>query len=132
MSVFCFAKPEAELFDNYRNLGLHRVVVFSHDTVGDGVVQLARELPADGVMVLENLRFDPGEKAGDSDFARALAQIGDVFVNDAFGAMHRSHASITGQHSDSIGAVTQMNSTASSVRWSPTGRAQSSAMLMLG
>lgn len=71
-------------------------VVFAHATVGDDVVQLTRELPAGGVMLLENLRFDPGEKAGDEDFARNLAAMGDVFVNDAFGAMHRAHASITG------------------------------------
>lgn len=71
-------------------------VVFAHDTVGDEVTALSNELPDGGVMVIENLRFDPGEKANDSDFARKLADLGDVFVNDAFGAMHRAHASITG------------------------------------
>lgn len=71
-------------------------VVFAHATVGDDVVQLTRELPPGGVLMLENLRFDPGEKAGDPDFARQLAALGDRFVNDAFGAMHRPHASITG------------------------------------
>ena len=71
-------------------------VVFAHATVGDEVASLARELPAGGVMLLENLRFDPGEKAGEEGFARALAAVGECFVNDAFGAMHRSHASITG------------------------------------
>jgi len=71
-------------------------VVFSHETIGDDVIQLAKELPVGGVMVVENLRFDPGEKANDTDFARSLAALGERYVNDAFGAMHRSHASITG------------------------------------
>jgi phosphoglycerate kinase len=71
-------------------------VVFAHDTVGDEVVQLVRELPERGVLLLENLRFDPREKAGDDGFAKELARLGDAFVCDAFGAMHREHASITG------------------------------------
>jgi len=71
-------------------------VKFTHDTVGDDVVQHTRELPPGGIMVVENLRFDQREKAGDAEFARSLAALGDVFINDAFGAMHRAHASITG------------------------------------
>jgi len=71
-------------------------VIFAHDTVGDEVAALARELPDGGVMVVENLRFDSREKAGDDEFARDLAALADVFVCDAFGAMHREHASITG------------------------------------
>ncbi|MCB9676535.1 MAG: phosphoglycerate kinase [Alphaproteobacteria bacterium] len=71
-------------------------VVFAHDIVGDEVTALTRELQEGGVMVVENLRFDPREEAGDAEFAKALADLGDVFVNDAFGAMHRAHASITG------------------------------------
>ena len=71
-------------------------VVFAHDTVGDEVVQLVRELPPRGVLVVENLRFDPREEAGDAEFAKDLAKLGDAFVLDAFGAMHRGHASITG------------------------------------
>jgi phosphoglycerate kinase len=71
-------------------------VVFSHDTIGDDVVQLAKELPPGGVMVLENLRFHAGEQANDPEFARQLAAIGELYVDDAFGAMHRPDASITG------------------------------------
>lgn len=51
--------------------------------------------PGDIVM-LENLRFDPGEKSNDKDFARSLASLADIYVDDAFGAAHRSHASVTG------------------------------------
>lgn len=71
-------------------------VVFAHDTVGDEVVHLVQEQGEGAVVMVENLRFDPREKEGDDDFARELARLGDAFVNDAFGAMHRSHASITG------------------------------------
>ena len=71
-------------------------VVFAHDTVGDEVVQLIQEQGDGAIVVIENLRFDAREKAGDDEFARELARLGDAFVNDAFGAMHRGHASITG------------------------------------
>lgn len=71
-------------------------VVFSHDTVGDEVAQLVKELPERGVLVLENLRFDPRETSGSDDLARELARLGQAFVLDAFGAMHRAHASVTG------------------------------------
>jgi phosphoglycerate kinase len=71
-------------------------IVFAHDAVGDGVATLIREQPSGSIVVLENLRFAKAEKDGDPDFARSLAALGDAFVNDAFGAMHRAHASITG------------------------------------
>lgn len=71
-------------------------VVFSHDAPTEEIRPVIDELPQGGIMVLENLRFDKGEEAGDGDFARRLACLGDVFVNDAFGALHRSHASVTG------------------------------------
>ena len=71
-------------------------IVFSPEITGDGVVEIANSLPAGGVMVLENLRFHPGEKAGALDFAGELARLGKVYVNDAFGTMHRKDASIAG------------------------------------
>lgn len=84
--------PVAERLANL----LDTEVVFAHDTVGDEIARLSRDLGEGGILVVENLRFDAREKAGDDAFASALAQLGDLFVNDAFGAMHRDHASIGG------------------------------------
>jgi len=69
---------------------------FAHDVVGDDVEFLARELGRGRILVLENLRFEDGEKKNDPEFARRLARLGDVYINDAFGALHRAHASVVG------------------------------------
>jgi len=63
-----------------------------------GSIDTARvmEVEPGEVILLENLRFDPGEENNDADFARRLASLGDVYVNDAFSAAHRAHASIVG------------------------------------
>lgn len=64
--------------------------------VGREVERAAGSLGPGEVLLLENLRFDPGEEANVPAFARALASLGDAFVNDAFGAAHRAHASVVG------------------------------------
>lgn len=74
---------------------LETEVLFAHDTIGSEVQDLIRGAEDGSVIVLENLRFFPGEKGNDMGFAKSLAALGDVFINDAFGAMHRKHASIT-------------------------------------
>ena len=64
--------------------------------VGKGVANAVGALSSGDVAILENLRFHPGEEANDGEFSKALANLADVYVNDAFGASHRSHASIVG------------------------------------
>jgi phosphoglycerate kinase len=75
---------------------LGREVVLARDVVGPDAQAKAAALEDGQVLVLENLRFDPGEKANDDDFADALAAMAEVYVDDAFGAAHRAHASISG------------------------------------
>ena len=73
-------------------------VVFVSDTVGPQASAAVNQLGDGGVVLLENLRFNPGETSKDDaergDFARALAAFGDAYVDDAFGAVHRKHASV--------------------------------------
>jgi len=71
-------------------------VVLAPDVFGDGVDRLKEGLKEKQVLVLENLRFYAGEKKNDPEFAQNLAKGIDYFVNDAFGACHRAHASIVG------------------------------------
>jgi phosphoglycerate kinase len=64
-----------------------------HDCIGDDAVQKAKYLRQGEVLLLENLRFYKEEEKGDKEFAKKLAALGTVYVNDAFGTAHRAHAS---------------------------------------
>ena len=69
-------------------------VLLPEDCVGDGPKKLIRDQRDGQLVLLENLRFNPGETADDEGFARQLAALCDCYVNDAFGAAHRAHASV--------------------------------------
>ncbi len=71
-------------------------VRFSSNTVGETVEEVINGMSDGSIILLENTRFDAGEKSNDEDFAKALADLADVYVNDAFGAAHRAHASTAG------------------------------------
>lgn len=71
-------------------------VVMAADCIGPQVDEAVDRLKGGGILLLENLRFHPEEEANDSGFAEALARLADVYVNDAFGTAHRTHASTVG------------------------------------
>jgi phosphoglycerate kinase len=72
---------------------LGRPVTFAADCVGEAAAEAVESAGDGGVVLLENLRFHPGEETNDPEFAAQLAALADVYVNDAFGAAHRAHAS---------------------------------------
>ncbi len=75
---------------------LGRQVIMAPDIIGDEVNRLKEGLREGDVLLLENVRFHPGETANDPEFAKKLAEGIDAFVNDAFGSSHRAHASVVG------------------------------------
>jgi phosphoglycerate kinase len=75
---------------------LGRNVLFVDDIVGQHAHDSVERMVDGEIIMLENVRFDPGEKANDPQFAKALASLADIYVNDAFGAAHRAHASTEG------------------------------------
>jgi phosphoglycerate kinase len=83
-------KPAAEALGDL----LGQPVAFATDTVGNDAQTKAAALQDGQVLVLENLRFNPGEKKGAADFAQALADMADIYCNDAFGTCHRTDASM--------------------------------------
>jgi phosphoglycerate kinase len=99
-----FGRPKGKRVDKYtlRPIGdhLHTLikdpVIFSHDTIGEVPEKIVSHMEEGDVALLENLRFQPEEEANDPKFAEALAKFGNIYVNDAFGAAHRAHASTVG------------------------------------
>src|SRR5690606_15321889 len=82
-------KPVAEALSQV----LGKPVAFAPDCVGPDAQRVVDSLPAGGVALLENLRYHAGEEKNDPVFAEQLAALGDIYVNDAFSAAHRAHAS---------------------------------------
>jgi len=90
--------PRMSLAPVAKRLGrlLHQDVRLAPDCIGEETEALARELRPGEVLMLENLRFHPGEVNNDMEFSKRLAQLGDVYVDDAFANAHRQHASMLG------------------------------------
>jgi len=99
-----FGRPKGKRVEKYslRPIGdyLHNLinqpVIFSHETIGKIPEEIIAHMRDGDVTLLENLRFQPEEEANDPQFAQALARLADLYVNDAFGAAHRAHASTVG------------------------------------
>src|SRR5256884_7578213 len=99
-----FGRPKGKPVEKYslRPIGeylyslIHHPVIFSRDTIGDVPKEIIDHMESGDVALLENVRFQPGEEANDRNFAKALAELGDLYVNDAFGVAHRAHASTVG------------------------------------
>lgn len=91
-------KPEFSLAPVAKRLSelLGRPVEMAADCIGDAVTSRAASLKAGEILLLENVRYYAGETKNDPDFAKKLASLGDVYVNDAFGTAHRAHASTEG------------------------------------
>ncbi len=85
-------KPIAEHLSHLVNKPIHTI----GDCVGNEVRNEVNKLKTGAILFLENLRFHPGEETNDANFARELAMVADVYVNDAFGTAHRVHASTVG------------------------------------
>jgi phosphoglycerate kinase len=99
-----FGRPKGKPVQKYslRPVGDHlhtlinHPVAFAHETIGKIPDEIIADMKEGDVTLLENLRFQPEEEANDPKFAQALAKFGEVYVNDAFGAAHRAHASTVG------------------------------------
>ncbi len=92
------ASPRASLAPVAKRLQrlLDKDVIFADDCIGPQVENFVSKMKSGDVLLLENLRFHPEEEKNDDEFSKALARLADAYVNDAFGAAHRAHASIVG------------------------------------
>lgn len=81
---------------DYLHTLINQPVAFSAQTIGSIPAEIIAKMKDGDVTLLENVRFYPGEEANDQAFAEALSKLGDLYVNDAFGAAHRAHASTAG------------------------------------
>jgi phosphoglycerate kinase len=90
--------PKYSLAPVAKRLGrlMGKDILFAPDCIGPAVEGLVAKMKPGDVLLLENLRFHQGEEENDDAFSKALAALGDVYINDAFGAAHRTHASIVG------------------------------------
>ena len=99
-----FGRPKGKRVQKYslRPIGdylhslIHQPVIFSYDTIGEVPEKIINHMENGEVALLQNVRFQPEEEANDPEFAKALAKFGDLYVDDAFGAAHRAHASTVG------------------------------------
>ena len=91
-------KPELSLAPVAKRLSelLGKEVVMAKDVIGPDATAKAAALQPGQIMLLENLRFEPGEEKNDPAFAKALAEMAELYVSDAFGTVHRAHASTAG------------------------------------
>jgi phosphoglycerate kinase len=90
--------PRYSLAPVAKRLGrlMGKEILFAPDCIGPAVEGLVAKMKPGDVLLLENLRFHKGEEKNDDAFSKALAALGDVYINDAFGAAHRAHASTVG------------------------------------
>src|SRR5947209_7216466 len=99
-----FGRPKGKPVEKYslRPIGdylhslIHQPVIFSHDTIGEVPEKIITHMDNGDVALLENVRFQPEEETNDPKFSEALAKLGDLYVNDAFGTARRAHASTAG------------------------------------
>src|SRR2546430_15623160 len=99
-----FGRPKGKRVDKYSlrpvadylHTLINQPVIFSHDTIGEVPEKIVAHMQEGDVALLQNVRFQSSEEANDPKFAEALAKLGDLYVNDAFRAVHRAHASTVG------------------------------------